>query len=227
MAPCPGSIAEGLEAASQLCLRGNAAAAVPLLDRLVEKHPDSVPLRATLGDVHYELGHDRVALECYEHVLDGHPEHLGCPPGAGALPVAPAAAGPEAALAAAPRGEPGGRRGGPRTADPGRRGAAARLARGRLAHARLAQARLALDASPTLLDDPLLLLVLRRAVLTDLRLEHALTQARRELCLAPPREAPELARALAEQCRLNESAWAISPEEEARLASAPEWVRAM
>ena len=61
-----------------LRLQGNAAAAVQRLSELAEQHPDSVPLRATLGDVHYELGQYRAALECYEHVLDGHPEHPGC-----------------------------------------------------------------------------------------------------------------------------------------------------
>ncbi len=190
-----------------LCLQGNAAAAVQRLSGLVAQHPDSVPLRATLGDIQYELGHYLAAQECYEHVLDGYPEHLGC-----------------------------------------RLGLARCLSRRPLLALRLRSPRhlveslavegvdpelLTLGAvallwdSPSLLEDPLLLTVLDRAILTDLRLERALTQARRELCLAPPRDAPELARGLAEQCRLNECAWPVSPEEEARLAGAPEWVRAM
>jgi len=203
----PGSIAAGLEAASLLCLQGNAAAAVPRLDKLVEKHPDSVPLRATLGDIHYQLGHYRAALERYEHVLDGHPEHLGCRLGlARCLSRRPFLA----LLLRSPR----------RLVES--------LAVEEVDPELLTQGAVALlRDSPSLLEDPLLLPVLSQAILTDLRLEHALTQARRELCLAPPREAPELARGLAEQCRLNELAWPVSPEEEARLASAPEWVRAM
>ena len=207
MAPCSGSIAAGLEAASLLCLQGNAAAAVSRLDKLVEKHPDSVPLRATLGDIHYELGHYLAALECYEHVLDGHPEHLGCRLGlARCLSHRPFLAR--------------------RLRSP--RHLVESLAVAEVDPELLTQGAVTLLwDSPALLEDPLLLTVLGRAIITDLCLEHALTQARRELCLAPPGEAPELALGLAEQCRLNEFAWLVSPEEEARLASAPEWVCAM
>ena len=193
--------------AALLCLQGNAAAAVQRLSELVAKHPDSVPLRATLGDIHYELGQYRAALECYEPVLDGHPEHLGCRLGlARCLAHRPFLA----LLLRSPRH------------------LVESLEVDDVDPELLTQGAVALlRASPSLLEDPLLLLVLRQAVLTDLRLEHALTQARRELCLAPPREAPELAGALAEQCRLNEAAWPVSAEEEARLVSSPAWVRAM
>lgn len=190
-----------------LCLQGNATAAAQRLGELAVKHPDSVLLRTTLGDIHYELGRYRTALECYEHVLENHPEHLGC-----------------------------------------RLGLAHCLSRQPLLVLRLRSPRhlvesfaveevdselltqgavVLLRTSASLLEDPLLLLVLRRAVLTDLDIEHTMTQARRKLCLAPPREAPELAHALAEQCRLNQFAWPVSPEESACMDSAPEWVRTM
>lgn len=203
----PEQLQARLGVALVLYVRGNAAAAIQRLDELAERYPDSVPLRVTLGDVHSELGRYRAALECYEHVLDGHPEHLGCRLGlAHCLSRRPLLA----PLLRSPRH------------------LVESLAVDEVDPELLTQGAVALlRSSPRLLEDPLLLLVLRRAVLTDLRLEHELTQARRELCLSPPREAPEVAGALAEQCRLNESAWAISPEEEARLASAPDWVCAM
>lgn len=190
-----------------LCLQGNAAAAVPRLSELVAAHPDSVPLRAMLGDVHCDLGDYGAALACYEHVLDGHPEHLGCRLGlARCLSRRPLLAlrmrSPRHVLESLEVEE----------VDPDL------LARGAAA---------LLRASPSPLEDPLLLPVLRYALLTDLGIERALTQARRELCLSPPGDAPELAGALTDQCRLNEFAWPVGPEEEARLASAPEWVRAM
>jgi len=196
-----------LGVAALLCLQGNAAAAVQRLSELAAKHPDSVPLRATLGDIHYELDHYGAALECYEHVLDAHPEHLGCRLGlARCLSRRPFLAR--------------------RLRSP--RHLVESLAAEEVDPELLTQgAVVLLRDSPALLEDPLLLAVLGQAILTDLRLEHALTQARRELCLDPPRDAPELARALAEQCRLNESAWAVSPEEDACLASAPKWVCAM
>ena len=196
-----------LGVAALLCVQGNAAAAAQRLSELAAQHPDSVPLRATLGDIHYELGHYRAALECYEHVLDGHPEHLGCRLGlARCLSRRPLLA----RLLRSPRH------------------LVESLAAEELDPELLTRGAVALLwDSPALLEEPLLLAVLSQAILSDLRLERALTQARRELCLAPPREAPELACALAEQCRLNEFAWPVSPEEEARLAAAPEWVRAM
>jgi len=190
-----------------LTLQGNAAAAVPRLRELVAAHPDSVPLRATLGDVHCDLGAYGSAVECYEHVLDGHPEHLGCRLGlARCLSHRPLLAlrmrSPRHVLESLEVEE----------VDPDL------LARAAAA---------LLRASPSPLEDPLLLSVLRHALLTDLGVERALTQARRDLCLSPPGDAPELALALTDQCRLNEFAWPVSPEEVARLATAPEWVRAM
>jgi SAM-dependent methyltransferase/tetratricopeptide (TPR) repeat protein len=203
----PEPIDAWLGLASLLCLHGNAAAAAQRLGELLAKHPDSVPLRATLGDVRCDLGQYRAALECYEHVLDGHPEHPGCRLGlAYCLSRRPALAlrlrSPQHLLDTLTAEE----------VDP------QLLAEG---------ACVLLRASTSLLEDPLLLSVLREAVLTDLTVERALTAARRDLCLVPPRETPELAQALAEQCRLNQSAWHITAEEEAHLVSAPAWVRAM
>ena len=193
--------------AALLCLQGNAAAAVQRLSELAAKHPDSVPLHATLGDAHYELGQYGAALACYEHVLDGHPEHLGCRLGL--------------ARCLARRPFLARRLRSPRHVEES-------VAVEDVDPELLTQGALALlHDSPSPLDEPLLLAVLSQAVITDLRVEHALTQVRRELCLAPPPEASKLAGALAEQCRLNEAAWPASAEEEARLVSSPAWVRAM
>lgn len=190
-----------------LSARGNPEAGVQRLGELVAKHPDSVPLRATLGDLQCEMGRYGPALECYEAVLDGHPEHFGCRLGL----VHCLSRRPLLAL---------------RLRSPQR--LAETLESEEVDPDQLARAAaVLLRTSPAPLDDPLLLTVLQNAVVTDLRLEQMLTQARRELCLAPPREAPELALALAEQCRLNESAWVVTSEERARLAAAAGWVRAM
>ena len=87
---------------------GSASRATPLRrcsvwTELALQHPDSVPLRATLGDVHYELGHYRAALECYEQVLDDHPEHQGCRLGMARCLARRPLLVPEAALTATPR----------------------------------------------------------------------------------------------------------------------------
>ena len=186
---------------------GNAEAAAQRLSELVAKHPDSVPLRATLGDLQYGMGRYGPALECYERVLDRHPEHAGCRLGLARC----LSRRPLLAL---------------RLRSP--RHVAESLLDEALDPDLLAPAAaVLLRASPALLEDPLLSIVLRQAVLTDLDLEHALTQARREMCLSPAREAPELGLALAIQCRLNEFAWLVGPEEQTRLTSAPAWVRAM
>jgi len=199
--------------AALLCEQGNAAAAAQHLRGLVEQYPDAVSLRTALGDVEYDLGHYGAALKCFEHVLDRRPGH------------------------------PGSRLGLARCLSR-RPGLALRLrSRRHLLEALTAEevdpelvsqaACVLLRASPSpaedaerpgelaRLDDPLLLAVVREAAVPDLVVEGALTRVRRALCLDPPREAPELALALAEQCRLNEGAWAVSPEEQARLTAAP------
>ena len=226
----PGELEARQGMALLLCLEGNADAAAQQLRALVAKHPDSVPLRAALGDVLSELGEYRAALECYEHVLDGHPEHAGSRLGlAYCLSRRPLLAlrlrSPRHVAESLTADE----------VDPDLLGGAAAAL---------------LRASPSPLEDPLLPALLHETVVTDLQLERLLTQVRRELCLAPPAEAPELAAALAAQCRLNEAAWAVDLEEEARLAAtgggaagggaaegapetaaaeaaAPAWVRAM
>jgi 2-polyprenyl-3-methyl-5-hydroxy-6-metoxy-1,4-benzoquinol methylase len=191
----------------QLCLQGNAAAAAKRLAELIDQHPDFIPFRVTLGDVFREMANYQAALECYEHVLDDHPKHLGCRLGmVHCLSRRPLLAlrmrSPRHLLESLEVEE----------VDPDLlSGAAAVLLR----------------ASICLLEDPLLLTVLRRALLTDLRIERVLTQARRDLCLTSLGNASELALALADQCRMNEFAWPVSPEEEACLVSAPEWVRNM
>jgi SAM-dependent methyltransferase len=190
-----------------LRLQGNTAAAVQRVSELAAQRPGSVPLWTTLGDLYFELGRQRTALECYEHVLDAHPEDPACRLGlARCLSRRPLLAlrlrSPQRLVTTLES----------EGVDPDLLTRAAAVL---------------LRMSPSPLVDPLMSSVLRSTVLTDLRLEQSLTQARRELCLAPPRDAPELASALAEQCRLNESAWAVTPEEEARLASAAGWVRAM
>lgn len=203
----PGHPDAWLGVAALFCQRGHAAAAAQRISELVSRNPESVPLRAALGDILCELGRYREALECYEDVLNRHPEREDCRLGfARCLSRQPLLAvrmrSPRHVLESLEIEH----------VDPDfLAGAAAVLLRA--------------SASP--LDEPLLLPVLRHALLTDLALEHVLTQARRALCLSPPDDAPELALALADQCRLNEFAWAVSPEEEACLASAPEWVRAM
>ena len=195
------------ELALLLSAQGNASAAVRRLSELVAEHPDSAPLRAALGDLQLGMGRYGAALECYEHVLDRHPGHVGCRLGLAYC----LSRRPLLAL---------------RLRSP--RHLVESLEVEQLDPDILARAAaVLLRVSPSLLEDPLLLTVLRQVVLTDLDLESAVTQARRELCLAPPREAPELASALAEQCRLTESAWVVTPEEEAALVSAPGWVRAM
>jgi len=203
----PEQLDAGLGLAVLLCCQGNAAAAVQQLNELVVQHPDPVALRATLGDSYCELGQYRDALACFEHVLDRQPGHPGCRLGlARCLSRQPLLArqlrSPRHLMAC--------------LADEAID--AELLTRGAV---------VLLRNSPVLLEDPLLFLVLRHAVLTDLHLEHELTHARRQLCMDPPRAAPALARALTEQCRLNEFAWPVRPEEEARLPSAPAWVCAM
>ena len=212
-APDPAQLDVQLGLAALLCEQGNAAAAAQHLRGLVEQHPGSVPLRAALGDVSYELGNYGAALTCYEHVLDGLPGHPGCRLGlARCLSRRPGLAlrlrSPRHLLEALTAEE----------VDPELVTQAACVL---------------LRASPSPLEDPrrleasrrsedeLLLAVLREGAVPDLVVEGALTEARRALCLDPPREAPTLALALAEQCRLNEGAWAVTPEEEARLAAAP------
>jgi len=153
------------------------------------------------------MGRYGPALECYERVLDGHPEHAGCRLGlAHCLSRRPLLA--------------------LRLRSP--RHVAESLEDEALDPDLLAPAAaVLLRTSPAMLEDPLLFIVLRQAVLTDLDLEHALTQARREMCLSPAHEAPELGLALAAQCRLNEFAWLVGPDEQTRLTSAPAWVRAI
>lgn len=190
-----------------LCRQGAAAAAAQLLGELVTQHPDAVLARVTLGEAHSELGQYGAALECFETVLDAHPEHLGSRLGLARC----LSRRPYLVL---------------RLRSP--RHLAESLAADEVDPDLLARAAaVLLRASPSPLQEPLLLLLLRQAVVTDLELERLLTQARRELCLSSPRDAPALADALAEQCRLNEAAWVVGPDEEACLDSAPEWVRAM
>ena len=203
----PGQLDASVGLAALLCLQGNAAAAEQRLSELAGKHRGSVPVLAALGDARCELGRFRDALECYERALDEQPGHLGCRLGlARCLAHRPA-------LALRPRS---------------RERLAALLQDAEVDPALLAAAAAVLvRASRAPLEHPLLPTLLRSTIVTDLVLERELTQARRELCLAPLRQAPALAPALAAQCRLNEAAWAVTAEEEARLASAPEWVRAM
>ena len=203
----PGQLDASVGLAALLCLQGNAAAAERLLDGLAGQHPGSVPVLVALGDARCELGRYRGALECYERALDEQPGHLGCRLGlARCLAHRPGLA--------------------PRLRSPER--LAALLQDDDVDPALLAAAAAVLvRASPTPLEHPLLPVLLRSTIVTDLALERELTQARRELCLAPPRVIPEPAGALAAQCRLNEAAWAVGAEEEARLASAPDWVQAM
>jgi SAM-dependent methyltransferase len=191
----------------QLCPRGNAAAAARRLEGLVAEHPGSSPARGALGDVRFELGEYGAALECYERVLDADPGYAAARLGlVRCLSRRPALVlrlrSPQ--RVARMLEDPG--------IDPGLAAPAAAIL---------------VRASGAPLEQPLLLTLLRETALTDLPLEGALTRVRRELCLRPPREPGELGLALAEQCRLNEAAWAVSPEEEARLATAPGWVRAM
>lgn len=193
--------------AMSLAQVGNVAAATGLLRAVVTAQPASSRARAALGDVLLASGRYGDALRSYEsaQVLD---------------PEAPDA----------------------------RIGLALCLSRRPLLARQLADPMLVTDLlsdesiDPTLLaraaavllrdssdlpTDPLLHLLLRRTVNTDLDLERALVSHRRRLCLSDAREPGELARSVAAQGQLNEFVWSVSVEEEAVLPTAPAWVRDM
>ncbi len=187
--------------------QGNETAAVQHLEQLLAGQPDSVLLLTTLGELYAGTGQYRAALACFEQVLERHPGEARCRLGLARC----LACRPYLALRLRSRQQ-----------------LTDCLACEHLEAAPLIPAAaVLLGNSPLLTDDPLLQVVLRSDILTDLTIEDELTRLRRQWCLNPPRTAPELAGALAAQCRLNEGAWAVSAEEAARLPSAPGWVRAL
>lgn len=199
----PDLVEANIGLARLLCLRGNAAAALTRMRRL----PDCVPTRAVLADLYFELGRYRSALQCYEQVLDVDPGQIDSRIGfARCLSLQPW-------LARDLRS---------------RRHLMDSLESPNVDPALLAAAALTLlRDSESMLEDPLLLLVLREAIVTDLQVESDLVNVRRGICLTPGGGPTQLSQAIAAQGSLNEFVWPVSPEEQAALAAAPQWVRAM
>lgn len=199
--------------------RGNLDAAADFLARQIAarsgdaKSPhdqgadDARQLRAMLGDIYLEMGRYRAALDAYVAVLTDQPEHVASLQGlAWCL-----ARWPNLALTL-PSWQP----------------IADALAHPDVDPDLVAQGGWALlrnVAEP--LHHPMLLPLLRQALVTDDVIEELLTRARRQLCLAPPAQPTELALVLTEQGRLNEYVWSISDEERELLPTSPPWVQAM
>jgi SAM-dependent methyltransferase len=201
------SVAEAIEDARRLFRRRTTATALQRLYDLVRLNPDALSARVALADAHLGIGDYRQAALGYEHVIDRDPGNPDALVGlATCLGLQPSVGGQLRStrhvltcLTTA-------------AIDPDLAAAAAALL---------------VRHSPDPLQDPLLEVLLRRAPVVDLALEDILTGERRRLCLTTPHAAPPLADAITAQGRLNGQSWAVSPQEESALATAPEWVREM
>ena len=204
--PVEGS-SSAIERASELRQRGNTAAAISHLDAQITANPDVAALRILRGDIHLQLGRYRKALGDFVAGLELQPDNVTALQGLSwCLARRPALAlelDSTAPLLAALACE---------DVDPDL------VAQGGWALVRQWN---------TSLDDPLLLALLRCALVTDLDVERRLVDARRQMCLQPPTQPTDLAEALTVQGELNEYVWPVSAAEAAQLATAPTWVQRM
>lgn len=187
--------------------RGNIAAALAHLDKTITAHPDVEALRALRADICLQVGRYRQAFDDCVAVLEHQPGNVAALQGLSLcvahrphLALQLTSAAPVLAALECQAVDPD------------------LVAQGGWVLVR---------QSGVDTDDPLLLALLRSALVTDLDVEQQLVVARRRLCLDPPTQPPALARAFVIQGELNEYVWAVSDAEHARLDEAPDWVRQM